>query len=194
MSAIFAHGAFDRSAAELSAMALAAYGVGLPAMVLVRIVSSTFYARHDTATPAKATVTSIVANVAIKVILVWGFHLGIAGIALGTAIGAWVNVGALTWFSRRRGFLNVQPVLRRALLPILLAALAAGLGATAGVDLVKQLQLSSRLDFWIFHVPAATLQVEMALGMAALLGCAGYGAVALAFRRVLPLGRFARKQ
>jgi putative peptidoglycan lipid II flippase len=193
MSAIFAHGAFDRSAAELSAVALSAYGVGLPAMVLVRIVSSTFYARHDTATPAKATVTSIVANVAIKMILVWGFHLGIAGIALGTAIGAWVNVGALTWFSHRRGFLNVQPVFRRALLPIFLAALAAGLGATAGVDLVKQFHMSSRLDFWIFHVPAATLQVEMALGMAALLGCAGYGAVALAFRRLLPLERFARK-
>ena len=194
MSAIFAHGAFDRSAAELSAVALSAYGIGLPAMVLVRIASSTFYARHDTATPAKATVTSIVANVAIKLILVLGFHLGIAGIALGTAIGAWVNVGALTWFSHRRGFLNVQPVLRRALLPILLAALAAGLGAYAGVDLVRQFHVSSRLDFWIFHVPAATLQVEAALGMAALLGCAGYGAVALAFRRLLPLERFARKQ
>ena len=45
----------------LSAMALAAYGVGLPAMALVRIVASTFYARHDTATPVRATVIAMAA-------------------------------------------------------------------------------------------------------------------------------------
>src|SRR5215471_3945348 len=43
MRAIFAHGAFDKSAATLSAVALAAYGVGLPAMALTRIVQATFY-------------------------------------------------------------------------------------------------------------------------------------------------------
>ena len=47
-------------AATLAALALAAYGAGLPAMALVRIVASTFYARHDTLTPARATVTAIV--------------------------------------------------------------------------------------------------------------------------------------
>ena len=55
MRAIFAHGAFDAQAAALSGVALAAYGVGLPAFALVRIIASTFYARHDTATPARVT-------------------------------------------------------------------------------------------------------------------------------------------
>jgi len=185
MSAIFAHGAFDRSAAELSAMALAAYGIGLPAMVMVRIVAATFYARHDTATPARATVTSIASNIAIKVVLVLGFHMGIAGIALGTAIGAWVNVGMLTWFSRRHGFLNIQPILRRAVVPTVLAALATGAGAYGGVI------WAGRYDFSGLHLwfRAAALQDMAALGAAMLLGCLAYGAVVLAFRRRLPLAR-----
>src|SRR6185312_8624175 len=79
MRALFAHGAFDAHSADLAASALATYGAGLPAMALVRIVASTFYARHDTLTPARATVTSIVLNILLKVVFVWGFGWGVAG-------------------------------------------------------------------------------------------------------------------
>src|ERR1700761_7034160 len=113
MRAIFAHGAFDKSAAALSSIALATYGVGLPAMALVRLVASTFYARHDTMTPARATFTAIACNIVIKLILVWGFHLGIAGIALGTSLGAWINVGQLVWVGRSRGLLQISPAFKR---------------------------------------------------------------------------------
>ena len=102
MRAIFAHGAFDTQAAALSGIALAAYGVGLPAMALVRIFASTFYARHDTATPARVTLRRDRRRTSrIKFVLVWGFHLGIAGIALGTSFGAWVNVVLLVWLGSR---------------------------------------------------------------------------------------------
>jgi putative peptidoglycan lipid II flippase len=178
MSAIFAHGAFDRQAAELSALALAAYGVGLPAMVLVRIVAATFYARHDTATPARATVTSIACNIVLKLVLVLGFHMGIAGIALGTAIGAWVNVGTLIWFSAKAGFLDIQPVLRRAAGPTLLAALAAGAGAYLGVSWV------GGIDFGGWH-PA--LKDAAALGAAIVVSCVAYGTTVAALRKRLPL-------
>ena len=185
MSAIFAHGAFSRTAAELSAVALTAYGIGLPGMVLVRIVASTFYARHDTATPARCTVTSVAANIAIKLVLVLGFNAGIAGLALGTAIGAWVNVAALTWFGWRRGLLNIQPVFRRALMPVILAAAAAGLFAYAGVMLAGGIEMGSLGR----HLPSAALQDMLALALAGVLGGAGYGATVLAFRRRLPITR-----
>jgi putative peptidoglycan lipid II flippase len=187
MSAIFAHGAFNREAAELSAVALTAYGIGLPAMVLVRIVASTFYARHDTATPARCTVASVAANIAIKIVLVVGFDAGIAGLALGTAIGAWVNVGVLTWYSRRRGFLKIEPVLSRAVVPVILAALAAGFGAYAGVLWAGGFDLESvHLGR---HLPPAALKDMLALGLAVVTGCTGYGAVVLLFRRRLPIAR-----
>ncbi|MBI3678716.1 MAG: murein biosynthesis integral membrane protein MurJ [Proteobacteria bacterium] len=190
MRAIFAHGAFDRDAANLSAVALAAYGVGLPAFALVRIVASTFYARHDTFTPARATFTAIVVNVALKIVLVWGFHFGIAGVALGTAIGAWLNVAILTWTGRRRGLLRVDETFRRALLPILLAAGAGGLGAYGGARLASLLDVRNLSGI---HLAPGTLQDVLMLALAVLFSVAAYGFVVLMFRRTLPLGRLAAR-
>ncbi len=180
MRAIFAHGAFDRNAASLSAIALATYGVGLPAFALVRIVASTFYARHNTMTPARITVTAIAANIALKIVFVWGLHLGIAGVALGTSFGAWINVGLLLFLARSQGLLRVNAEFTRAIGPAVLAAAGAGIGALAGVRAVMLL------------APHGGRLVDVAmLALAILLGGGLYIAVALAFRRRLPLGRFA---
>jgi putative peptidoglycan lipid II flippase len=181
MRAIFAHGAFDKSAADLSAIALAAYGVGLPAFALVRIVASTFYARHDTATPARVTVVAMLCNIALKVVLVWGFHLGIAGIALGTALGAWLNVVILTLLGHKRGLLSIDKPFRAAVLPVLLAALAAGAGALGGAAVARILA-------------AGRFHDELMLAGAFIVGVFAYGLVVLAFRRALPLGRLAGAQ
>ena len=171
MRAIFAHGAFDSDAANLAALALAAYGVGLPAMALVRIVASTFYARHDTATPVRATVIAIACNIALKFLFVWGFGLGVAGVALGTALGAWINVGILTLLGRTRLLLAIESIFVKALVPALLAALAAGAGAYGGVML-----MASQGDM-------------VALAAAILLSVISYGAVVLVTRKALPLAR-----
>jgi putative peptidoglycan lipid II flippase len=190
MRAIFAHGAFDRAAADLSALALAAYGIGLPAFALVRIVASTFYARHDTFTPVRATFTAIVVNIALKIVFVWGLHLGIAGVALGTSAGAWLNVAILTWTGRRRALLTIDKNFRQALIPILLAAAASGIGAYAGVRLAGTLDAKQFL-----HLPIAsgTLQDGMMLGLALIFSVVAYGAVIMVFRRALPLGRLATR-
>jgi putative peptidoglycan lipid II flippase len=169
MRAYLAHGAFDHGAAAVAAMALAAYGVGLPAMALIRIVASTFYARHDTATPMRATVTAMACNIALKVVFVWGFGLGVAGIALGTAVGAWINVGLLTWFGKSRDQLAIERIFMRSLPATLIAALMTGVGAWLGARLLSA------------HGDIAAL--------AAAIGCAGlgYGAALLVFRGRLPL-------
>ncbi|HEY1707799.1 MAG TPA: murein biosynthesis integral membrane protein MurJ [Rhizomicrobium sp.] len=180
MSAIFAHGAFDHKAAALSAVALAAYGAGLPAFALVRIVASTFYARHDTITPARATVASIAINIAFKIVLVWGFGLGIAGIALGTSLGAWANVAQLVFVGRRRGLLHIDDGFRRALAPILLAA-----AVTAG------LAFAVVRSGGLIHVPAG-LHDAVVLALAAVVAGLAYLSVVYVFRAVLPLGRLAQ--
>src|SRR3546814_12484160 len=53
MVGLFMRGAFDRVDAHGSAMALVAYGFGLPAFVLVRSLTPGFQARGDTQTPVK---------------------------------------------------------------------------------------------------------------------------------------------
>ncbi len=177
--AVFQHGAFDAQAAALAALALAAYGVGLPAMALVRIVASTFYARHDTVTPMRATLIALGTNIALKLLLVWGFDMGVAGLALGTALGAWVNVGVLTWLGRSRALLAIETLFRRALPAALLAALAAGAGAWLGARLGETILPGAYAD-------------EAALLVA--LVCAGlsYGVTVLLLRKRLPLGRFSQ--
>jgi putative peptidoglycan lipid II flippase len=177
MRAVFEHGAFDRSAADLSAVALAAYGAGLPAYAMVRIVASTFYARHDTMTPARVTMSAIAVNIALKVLFVWGLHLGVAGIALGTALAAWVNVGALMWLGRARGLLNVSNVFWRSFLPSLLAAAATGAGALAVVTFGPPLIHGAGM----FHD-------AILLAGAVIVAAIGYVAVVFVFRRALPLG------
>lgn len=181
MRGIFAHGAFDKHAAELSAVALATYGIGLPAFALVRIVASTFYARHDTMTPARITAAAIAVNIALKIVFVWGLHLGIAGIALGTSLAAWVNVGALTALGYSRDLLHVDSGLRRAFLPTLFAAVAAGAGAYGGTLFGER-----------FAVQAGHYADVLALAVAGVLGIAAYAIVIVVLRRWLPLARLAR--
>jgi putative peptidoglycan lipid II flippase len=171
MRAVFAHGAFDGNAATMAAAALAAYGIGLPAMALVRILASTFYARHDTATPVRATLIAMLCNIALKVFFVWGLSLGVAGLALGTALGAWINIALLTWLGRSRALLSIERQFVRALPASLLAAMAVGGGAWAGAHLLRG------------HGDIAALIAAIA--------CAGlgYGAVLLMLRGRLPLAR-----
>ena len=183
MRAAFVHGAFDRHAAALAATALAAYGIGLPAFSMTRIVQSSFYARHDTMTPARVTITAIAINIALKIVFVWGLGMGIAGIALGTALGAWSNVFILGYLAYARGLMHIDRSFWRALPAIALAASLAGAGAYGGQHV------------GVILMPAAgTLQNMVAFGMAAVLGIAGYLAVAYTFRGALPLGRLSRKE
>ncbi|HEY1612826.1 MAG TPA: murein biosynthesis integral membrane protein MurJ [Rhizomicrobium sp.] len=180
MGAIFAHGAFDRNAAALSAMALATYGIGMPAMALVRIFASTFYARHDTMTPARATVTAIIVNIGFKLVFVWGLHLGIAGIALGTSLGAWANIGLLAYFGHARGLLRLNVRFWRSLMPVALAAIVAGGAAYAAVAVGRDL------------LHARDISQIILLCFAIVAGGTGYCAVVFAFRDRLPLGRLGR--
>ena len=174
MRAVFAHGAFDAQGA-----ALAAYAVGLPAMAMLRIAASTFYARHDTLTPVRATLIAMAVNIALKFVFVWGLGMGVPGIALGTGLGAWINLGILTVTGHRRGLLVLDGTFRRALLPVALAATACAAGAWLGAHLGEAL------------IPGRYADVA-GLAMALLCAAIAYVTTVLIFRTRLPLGRLAQ--
>lgn len=175
MRALFAHGAFGVQSADKSAAVLMAYGIGLPAFVLMRCVTPSFYARGDTATPVRATIASVAVNVTLKVILVWGLSFGAVGIALGTSIAAWVNLGLLLFLASRRDLLAITPDLTRAVLPILAAAVAAGAGFVLGQ------QLGFR------YAPGApVLHEELTFLVAIACGAISYAIVVFISRKRLP--------
>jgi putative peptidoglycan lipid II flippase len=107
---------------------------------------------------------------------VWGLNLGVAGLALGTALGAWINVGILAWFGKSRALLAIESVFVRALPPALLAALATGAGAWVGARLGEG------------AMPGHYGDVAALIG-AMICASLGYGVLLLLFRHRLPLGR-----
>jgi putative peptidoglycan lipid II flippase len=112
MAALFGRGAFDAAAAERAGAVLAAYAVGLPAVVLIRSAVASFYARADTTTPLIAALAAVGINVALKIVLVT--PLGVVGLALATAVGAWVNVLLLFALAYRRDWTAPSATLGRA--------------------------------------------------------------------------------
>jgi len=122
MAALFKRGAFDQLAAERAGAVLAAYSVGLPAVVLIRSAVASFYARRDTTTPLIASFSAVGVNVVLKIMLMG--PLGVVGLALSTAVGAWVNLVLLIVLAYRRDWTAPS------------SALAKTIGAVAAASLL----------------------------------------------------------
>jgi putative peptidoglycan lipid II flippase len=104
MRAVFARGAFTSADAAAAGATLAAYSIGLIPFVTIRSAVSAFYARKDTATPVKASLTGLTVNVLLKFALM--APLAQIGLALATAVGAWINLLLVLIFSVRAGYLE----------------------------------------------------------------------------------------
>jgi putative peptidoglycan lipid II flippase len=111
MWGLFGHGAFSAETARLSAQSLAAYAVGLPAFVLVKVLAPGFFARGDTATPVKIGVCAVALNLAMNIIFM--VPLQHIGPALATSLAAMFNVGWLAAVLLRRGELQLDAQVRR---------------------------------------------------------------------------------
>ena len=131
MRAVFLRGAFTKADAAAAGATLAAYAVGLIPFVMIRSAVSAFYARKDTATPVKASLTGLTANLALKVLLM--ASLAQVGLALATAVGAWINLLLVLGFAVRAGYLAFDRALVRSLLKFLASGvvLAAALWSAA---------------------------------------------------------------
>ena len=127
MRAMFARGAFSKADAAAAGATLAAYAIGLIPFVLIRSAVATFYARKDTATPVKAALTGVAVNVALKIALVGS--LAQVGLALATAVGAWINLLLVIGFAVRAGYLELDRALMQSLAKFLACRRRAGGGA-----------------------------------------------------------------
>src|SRR5690606_5003034 len=114
-----------------AAQTLSAYAIGLLPFVLIRSAAAPFRARKNTATPAKAALIGVAANLAAEVAL--SGALAQPGLALATAIGAWVNLLIVLSFAIRADYIALDRRLGLSLLKFAGAAvvLAAALWMTA---------------------------------------------------------------
>ena len=132
--ALFGYGKFDATDVAHTAEALAAFSIGLPSYILVKVLTPGFYARQDTRTPVRYAMMSMGVNLVGNLILI--FPLQHMGPPLATAIASTVNVAMLYWALVRRGHFRADARLRRRAPRLALAAAAMGVALWLGQDLL----------------------------------------------------------
>lgn len=122
ISVIYQRGAFGAEATANTALALAAYGVGLPAFVLQKVLQPLYYAREDTRSPFRFALWSMVVNAVLAVGLMP--LIGFLAAAIATSVSAWVMVWQLWHGTRPMGDAARFDARFRARLPRIIAASA----------------------------------------------------------------------
>ncbi|MEI8334859.1 MAG: murein biosynthesis integral membrane protein MurJ [Chloroflexota bacterium] len=97
---LFDYGQFDAQAVDLTSDALFFFLLGLASESLLVILARAFYAGRDTRTPVIAAIIAVVVNVTIAIVTIG--PLGLPGLALGLAVGSWIETVILVAILRLR--------------------------------------------------------------------------------------------
>lgn len=120
VSVLFGHGKFDRHSELLSSQCLAAYAIGLPSFVMIKVLQPGFYARGDRATPMKIAIAAVGFNLCLN--LAFMIPLKHMGPAMASSVAGIANATAMGLVLHRRGLLRADAQLRRVVPRIVCAA------------------------------------------------------------------------
>ncbi len=123
---VFEHGHFLPRDTAGTAAVLAAFSYGVPAYVLIKVLTPGFYARTDTKTPVRIALVAMLVNLGLNLLFILVLKQGVESIAISTAIAAWVNFALLYWVLHRRGQFRFDGRFTGKALRIMLAAAAMG--------------------------------------------------------------------
>ena len=130
ISVLFERGAFTASDTQATAAALAAFAIGLPSFVLIKVFQPAFFAREDTRTPMWFAAVNLVVNALGSLALFFLFlrigWMPHVGIAIATTIAGWINAALLLLTLMRTGDYRADRRLVRNMWLILLASLVMG--------------------------------------------------------------------
>lgn len=121
---IFQHGAFTPADTQATGLALSMFAIGLPAYILIKVLTPGFYAREDTRTPVRFAMVAVAINLVLNLALIP--TIGHIGPPLATAIAAIANVGLLYWALAKRGHFSADARLKRRLPRLAIAAAIMG--------------------------------------------------------------------
>jgi len=119
VATLYERGAFQAHDALQTGPAVAAYAVGIVALVWIKILAPAFYAQQDTATPVRIAVRVLIITQVFNLLFVFVVfrqfapHLLHAALALSTSLGAVLNAWWLYRGLRARGLYAPQAGWRR---------------------------------------------------------------------------------
>lgn len=139
---LFERGAFTSVDTANTSAVLSVFALGLPAFVLIKVLSPAYFAREDTKTPMRYAVISLTANTAGSIALFFLFRklgwLPHLGIAVATAVGGWLNAGLLWTTLARRGHFALDGRMTRSLVMIVLASAVMGVALFLGAQMLAE--------------------------------------------------------
>lgn len=100
VAALFQHGEFKSGDTRQTALTLSFYAVGLIGYFAQQLLTRAFYALQESRVPARSAVLAVFANLVLNAILVW--PLGLAGLAIATAVTSYLQVAILAVVLKRR--------------------------------------------------------------------------------------------
>ncbi len=97
---LYGKGQFSNEGILKTTLCLWSYTLGLFPSTLVILLSSLFYAKDNFKSPTLFSIISIVFNIILNVIFVFGLGLGAISTALATSLSSWINFWLLQRFSK----------------------------------------------------------------------------------------------
>lgn len=159
---LFMRGAFTQENVLLSSNSLLASVSGLGAIMLVRVLVQGFAAIQDTKTPVKCSISSIFSNIAFNLILI--YPLGYVGLALSTALAAFVNAFLLLFLLHKKQIYKISKKSLIFILKVLISSII-----MAFILRYIQHDLSFYASLSTFHA-ALYLLMYLMLGLIIILG------------------------
>lgn len=99
LTTLLNYGHFTSFDVLMTQEALVAYAIGIPFMMVVKILAAGFYARQNIKTPVKIGVVALVFNIAMNFLLI--HSLKHAGLALASSLATVLNTTVLAWLLLR---------------------------------------------------------------------------------------------
>ncbi|HDM8184249.1 TPA: murein biosynthesis integral membrane protein MurJ [Vibrio harveyi] len=153
---LFMRGEFSPQDVHQASLSLLAYASGLLNFMLIKVLAPGYYSRQDTKTPVKYGIIAMLTNMVFNAI--FAYFYGYVGLAIATALSAFVNMALLY---RGLHIAGVYQVTKRTVLFIIRLMIA---GAAMVAAILWQLEdMSVWLD-WSFAYRSGVLGMLIALG------------------------------
>jgi putative peptidoglycan lipid II flippase len=161
VACILERGRFTSHDTAATAAALMFYAPGLIGYSAVKIISPTFYSLRDSRTPVIVSMLTVLINLVLNLLLVR--VIGYRGLAVGTALAAIFNAGALLWLLRGRLDGIEGRRLALAFAKILAASVVMGIAAW-GADAGLQSWLPNGGYIWKRFDVSLAIRLAVAIG------------------------------
>ena len=107
VATLFQYGEFTAWDVEMASKSLVAFSIGLPGLILIKVLAPGFFARQDTRTPARIAVIAVGVNILVSLILFK--PMAHVGLALAVTVSAYVNSVLLYLTLRKQDVYHLQP-------------------------------------------------------------------------------------